>query len=92
MNDAVTVRVASRFAHRAKQPQAILDRALVPVAEVDQRPALDVFHDEPRRAVVKASRVVETRDRGVVELCERALFGGESLASGRRQRRRPAGT
>ena len=86
MNDAVAVRVASRFAHRAKQLQAVLDRALMAVAEVHQRPALDVFHDEPRRAVVKASRVVETRDRGVVELCERALFGGESLAPGRRER------
>ncbi len=58
----------------------------MPVAKVHQRPTLDVFHDEPGRAVVKVSRVVETRDRGVVELCERALFGRESLAARRRER------
>ena len=86
MDDAVPVRVGNGVAHAAKQPQTIFERRAG--AGRRSRPAASpstysmTNHGVPSS---RSSRVVQAGDRGVIELCERALFGGEAFAASRRE-------
>ncbi len=87
MNQRVLMRVLHGFAHRAEQREPPRDRARARLAELRERHTLHILHDEIRGAVGKHIRIVEPPDRRMIELRERALFGGEALASRRREPR-----
>ena len=85
MNHGIAVRILHGLANLAKQLQTALDRASVMGAIVRERQTLHVLHDEEGRAVGKRVGVIEPRDRGMIELCQRALLGAESLPARRRE-------
>lgn len=75
MNHRVRVCVLHRLAYCAKQFQAVIERAIVLFAVVDERGTLDIFHHQQRRAISESVGVVETRDGRMVELREGLLLG-----------------
>ena len=85
MNHGIAVRVLHSLTHLAKQLQTALDGALVLGAIVREWQSLHVLHDEEGRAVGKRVGIVQPCNRGMIELCQGALLGAETLsASGRK--------
>ena len=80
MDDQLPMRVLHRLAHRPEQPQPLVDGRDARATEVGERLARDILHGEPGRAVGEHVRVVERRDRRMVQLRERSLLGGEPAA------------
>ena len=79
MHDQVLVRVNDGLAHRPEKQQAFADAESARPARVGERHTLDVLHHDPGCAVLERACVVHARDRRVVELRQRSLFGREAL-------------
>ena len=86
VNDRLRVSVLNGLAHRAEQPQALFDRTFARAAVIRERRAFDKLHDEPRGSVGKTVRIIEPRNRGVIQVRERSLL---ALKAGQARGRQP---
>src|SRR5215475_2883878 len=57
------------------------------LAVLDEWNAFDVLHHKKWRAVGRAARVIEPRNRRMIQLGERSLFDSEAVAASRREPR-----
>src|SRR5580658_6396045 len=79
--------VEDRLRNRSKKAQAPVDRTVVLVAVDGERNTVNVLHDKKGRAVRRSVRVVQARDRWMIELREGALLCGKEFPAGRRKPR-----
>lgn len=83
MNHRVLMGKEYGFADQAKQPQTLFDRAVVLQAELSQRQALHVLHDERWRSVSEHTGIVESGNGGVIHPRQSSLFLGKAQPAGR---------
>src|SRR5215471_3858257 len=85
MNHCVLMRVQNGVADGPEKAQALFNRAFVLLAIPGERQAFDVLHHEKRSSIRRGIRIVQARDRWMVQLRQRALLDSKPVAARRRQ-------
>src|SRR5215472_5014583 len=85
MNHRALMRVQNGVADGSEKPQTLVYRTFVLLAIRSEGHAFDVLHHEKRSSVRRGIRVVQPRDRWMIQLRQRSLLNGKSVAARRRQ-------
>src|SRR6266404_2322179 len=87
MDHRSLMRVDYRLADSLEEFQPFSQRGPVRAAILHKRYAFNVLHDKKRSAVRRCVSVVQPRNERMIQLCQRALFRGKTLAARGRQPR-----